>query len=80
MEGLPENMPRVRSTSSSDTRSKTILLPSWLTAMRVPGSIPSDSRISDGITNCPFVLTVVIRRSMSYIIREGKHGGMKKEA
>jgi len=38
--------------------------------MRVPGSMPSDARISEGMTNCPLVLTDVIRRSMSYIMRE----------
>src|SRR5579863_5507386 len=59
-EGLPEKSPRVLSTSSSETGSRTIRDPSCVTAMRVPGLIPSDSRISEGITNCPFVLTEVI--------------------
>jgi len=36
--------------------------------MRVPGLIPKDALISDGMTNCPLVLTVVIRRTISYIV------------
>src|ERR1700683_873819 len=63
-EALPEKRPRVRSTSSSETGSRTMRDPSWVTAMRVPGLMPSDSRISEGITNWPFVLTEVICRSM----------------
>jgi DNA-binding transcriptional ArsR family regulator len=40
--------------------------------MRVPGSMPKEALISEGITNCPFVLTVVIRRTMAYIISSSK--------
>jgi hypothetical protein len=61
-EGLPEKSPRVLSTSSSDTGSNTIRDPSCVTAMRVPGLMPKDARISAGITNCPLVLTEVICR------------------
>lgn len=71
-EGLPENIPRVFSTSASETGSRTIREPSWLMAMRVPGSIPREALISAGMTNCPFVLTVVIREDMSYIVHQSK--------
>ena len=46
--------------------------PSCVTAMRVPGLIPSDCRISDGMTNCPFVLTNVICRTIAYIVAWSK--------
>src|SRR5580698_27923 len=61
-EGLPEKRPRVLSTSSSATVSRTMLEPACVTEMRVPGLIPSNSRISEGMTNWPFVLTDVICR------------------
>jgi hypothetical protein len=67
-EGLPAKSPRVLSTSLSDTGSRTIFDPSWVTAMRVPGAMRKEVLISEGITSWPFVLTVVIRRSMTYII------------
>src|SRR5579864_7146166 len=63
-EGFPEKSLRVLSTSSSETGSRTMRDPSCVTAMRVPGSIPSDCRISEGMTNWPFVLTEVICRIM----------------
>src|SRR5450755_651236 len=63
-EGLPRKIPRVLSTKSSDTGSRTIRDPSCVTAMRVPGLIPREVLISAGMTNCPFVLTEVICRSM----------------
>src|SRR5277367_4500066 len=63
-EGLPRKIPRVLSTNSSDTGSRTIRDPSCVTAMRVPGLIPRDVLISAGMTNCPLVLTEVICRVM----------------
>jgi hypothetical protein len=36
----------------------------------VPGVIPSEVRNSEGITSCPFVLTVVILFIMSYILSQ----------
>ena len=65
-------MPRVLSTSSSVTGSSVIFAPSCVTAIRVPGLMPRAVRISEGMTNCPFVLTDVICRSMAYIIISGK--------
>src|ERR1035438_7724609 len=63
-EGLPRKIPRVLSTKSSDTGSRTIRDPSCVTAMRVPGLIPREVLISAGMTNCPLVLTEVICRTM----------------
>src|ERR1700733_2813157 len=63
-EGFPEKSPRVLSTSSSETGSRTMRDPSCVTAMRVPGFMPRAARISEGITNCPLVLTEVICRIM----------------
>src|SRR5580704_2445397 len=59
-EGPPAKSPRVSSTSFSETGSRMMRDPCRVTAMRLPGAIPSDSRISAGMTSCPFVLTVVI--------------------
>jgi DNA-binding transcriptional ArsR family regulator len=65
-------MPWVRSTSSSETGSRTILEFSRLTEIRVPGSIRREARISAGMTNCPLLLTVVIRRDMAYMLAQSK--------
>src|SRR5271165_3004794 len=59
--GPPAKRPRVSSTSLSETGSRIMRGPWRVTAMRVPGPMPRDSRISAGMTNWPFVLTVVIR-------------------
>src|ERR1700693_1364563 len=50
-EGLPEKSPRVLSTNSSDTGSRTIRDPSCVTAIRVPGPMPREALISEGMTN-----------------------------
>jgi hypothetical protein len=49
----------------------------------VPGLIPRDSRISEGITNCPFVLTEVICLIMLTLyqkVRFGKLVALKNRA
>src|SRR6202162_1922933 len=69
-EGIPEKSPRVLSTSSSDTGSRMMRVPSCVTAMRVPGLMPSDSRISEGMTKCPLVLTDVICRIILTLYHE----------
>lgn len=46
--------------------------------MRVPGLMPSAERISDGITNCPLVLTVVICRFMLTLYRNVRLLGQSK--
>src|SRR5271170_6446664 len=70
IEGQPANIAQVSSTSRSDTGRSRIMPSASVSATRPPGTIPSASRISAGITSCPFVLTVAIRFSMTYIVRK----------